>query len=342
MELKRGALTSTQIIMIVLAVAGFVIILIFFSIIFQNDGTAQKLACEESVLVRATVPDAIQSGIPLNCRTEKLCVTNSLFGSCEQFTGEDVSEIRSGGNLDDLGDRLKIRTDIEEILANSMLDCWNMVGRGEWDIFGSAFEELGFDEQEASCIICSRIAFDESLVKSGVIGEVNLNSYLLSNNVGDTGKNYIEFFTNGETNAFPAQVDLDLLDTDTSYQDNSETFEGTSDGNQLAVVFAQNKPTGLGDVLTNWGVILLGKRVAGPSLKGVIPGSVRKYFLLVEGGIVAAAAVNTVSNQRAAALYCGDVVGTKDNLKKGCSLLQVVEYNPQDVNKLCTTIQSLP
>jgi len=349
---KRGDLTSTQIIMIVLAIAGFVIILIFFTVIFQNDGTSLRLACEQSVLTRATVPDALQAGIPLNCKTEKLCVTTGLFGNCEQFTGEDdrgKRRVHVSGNFNQLGDRLQARGKIEETMATAMRDCWNMVGRGEWDIYGNAWSELGFKEGEASCIICARIAFDEELVNTGIVNETNLNIYLQSHEVGDTGKNYIEFFTNGETNAFPAIEDISKIDSGETgiVIRKDKVLSGNSEGNQFAIVFSQNKVESIGDVSTKWAFLLAGGVVSTKSIRGMIPGVLNKAILLVAGGMAVSAGINTYSNQKAAAAYCGDMTGVNTNadgadLTKGCSVIQVVEYNPNDINKVCDSIQSLP
>ena len=87
---KKGDLTSFQIINIVLAIAGFVVVLIFLSILFSDRGETDREVCRLSILTRATAPDILQANVPLKCKTEKICITTKLFGGeCNQFLGEE-------------------------------------------------------------------------------------------------------------------------------------------------------------------------------------------------------------------------------------------------------------
>ena len=118
---------------------------------------------------------------------------------------------------------------------------------------------------------------------------------------------------------------------------------------QIAFVFAQVKTVKWTDVLT-----YLGAAAVGSSF--VIPGAAnvgRALFLTGAGfvtiPIVAAGATaigySAYQGELAAAGYCGNFISSAedDDLREGCSLIQAVNYNVQDINALCTgSIQSIP
>ena len=72
---KRGELTSTQLAMIILAVVGFLIIGFALYKVFNNDSLTNRDLCRLSIVSRATVPGIAQQAVPLNCFTEKVCIT---------------------------------------------------------------------------------------------------------------------------------------------------------------------------------------------------------------------------------------------------------------------------
>ena len=61
---KRGDITSTQIVLIVLAISGFVVVLGFY-LFFNFSETSAESACHLSVLTKATVPQVTQGYVPL-------------------------------------------------------------------------------------------------------------------------------------------------------------------------------------------------------------------------------------------------------------------------------------
>ena len=332
---KRGELTSAQIIMIVLAIAGFVIILIFFTVIFDNDGQGLREACHFSVLARAGLGQLLQAAAPLECVSLKHCMTDERLGTCDEFNGEEhVFREHLSGNLDELGDRLQIRSKIEEKMAEEMVACWNMMGQGQLDLFGNAKQQLGLDDSGPTCVICSRIAFDENLVKSGVVNETNLNIYLETHNYSDTGGNYIEYFTNKESKAFLGISKIEENFKDDIYE--SVQLKGNKDEIQFAIVYSQYKVDDWKVVLEKWGI-----GVGGGAF--MVPGFLKRPLFLIGGVFAAGATYNAYANQKAAVSWCGEFTGIKEReFDTGCTIMQVVNYNVEDINALCTSIQGIP
>jgi len=191
---KRGDLSSTQLVVIILAIAGFAFGVMFLFGVFKNDSLTNRDLCKLSILSRATVPGVVQNAIPLDCFTEKICITTEKSfienvkkkvrgtlsinsqaiinqkSDCKQFAGEEnVREVKIKINKVDIESSRKI---IEEEYANAMFDCWVMTGQGKLDVFrgtgsttvsSSILEGLLPDlghlirTIKPQCLVCSRI-----------------------------------------------------------------------------------------------------------------------------------------------------------------------------------------
>ena len=89
---KKG-LEAKILIEFILVLIGFAIILIaFFGMDWGKQVDTQ--ACHESVIARMTLPDtpfkSAKEIVPLNCKTQRICVTSKIFGEgnllhCLQF-----------------------------------------------------------------------------------------------------------------------------------------------------------------------------------------------------------------------------------------------------------------
>jgi len=228
---KRGISTKWLITMILL-VMGFVIILLVYSQFAWKD-TITKETCHNSVVLKASVPElpgAIKPiDMPLRCQTEKICITTNalLKGDCEEFAGETYVTKRVSS---DPQQQIK---EIQQIIAESMVDCWSMMGEGKLkgifaregkEVFPSVgnlatavVNKLGYligitsyDTGTAriqyfrKCVICSRVAFAKDIKQfygsntriPGVI------SYL--NKAKPAGKEYtfLQFLTNNRNIRF--------------------------------------------------------------------------------------------------------------------------------------------
>ena len=83
-----------------------------------------------SVLERTSVPGVLEKYIPLNCPTEKICLTSGE--DCPQFAG--FKEIRKEKLP---SDEEEAAQEISEEIAEAMYSCWLNMGEGKLDLFSS-------------------------------------------------------------------------------------------------------------------------------------------------------------------------------------------------------------
>ncbi len=315
---KRGAVEVSIIIGILLAVVGFIIILFFFSEFDFTSYTEDEL-CKLSVLSRATSPANVQSAVPLKCTTKKICLSKN--GDCNKnFAGEEIKKIEVSG------DENEIAKKIAKTSADAMLDCWKLMGEGKLDLFGSFWTQSGWDEAKPTCVICSRIAVDESVSKE-VLEKVDINKYMRENVIPELGVNYISAFTGGGAvsyaSADPAKENAFkefIKENKAKGADGREIVLSESRENrELAIVFAQFKPPKVSDVL---------KTMTFAGLTFISP-------VTLIGGY---GMWNAVQGQLAVPSYCGKFVSNRENVE-GCSMIQGINYNARDFNLLCPQVE---
>ncbi len=143
LDIKRGELTTTQIVLLVILVASFAILL-FFIFRLNLGQESVKEVCHNSVVLRgnAALPGATTT-IPLNCRQAFVCVTAD--GTCERMSSYDY--------------RLEVDTkdELYSALAEEMANCWWMYGEGKINYVGEEFISDNY------CSICSKLRFDDSI-----------------------------------------------------------------------------------------------------------------------------------------------------------------------------------
>ncbi len=347
---KKGDLTSTQIIIMVLAVVGFGIVLVaLFLIGFRT--ASEKDICKLSVLTRASSPvEAAQSLVPLKCRTTKTCLTVDGSSKCYEQYGhdEDVQVIRLSGSDFDKANQ------ISEISANAMYDCWDMMGQGKLDLFATPVTSIGAGAAESTCVICSRVAVDKS-VPSSVLVLVNIQEYMKTYQVPGKSLTYLETFTDRGVSSYPKVETALFYNTSKEINDVPTRIQANITANQLAFVFMQIKSQKWTDVLNNVlgaGVATTATSfmmpVAGRAIAGVAGAATKAIILTPVGRTLAVAATgvalgvsyyNTELSQANAAMYCGGFT-SKDKAAAGCSVVQAINYNANDINALCADIQS--
>ena len=133
---------------------------------------------------------------------------------------------------------------------------------------------------------------------------------------------------------------------------NDSIISGASNGRQIAFLFTQVKTVSPADVLKNLGYAAVGSTfmiskipIIGKAAGALVFTPTGLVTTVVVGGLVGGgAAWNAYEGQRAAAGYCGSLTTAVENekLREGCSLIQSVNYNVQDINALCTSIQGNP
>jgi hypothetical protein len=201
---RRGELSSAQIITLVLAIAGFLIVLAFIYG-FEGSTTTDTDICKLSVVGRATTSEVLAGSgayIPLKCTTGKICITGSSSGECNQFAGEkNVQFVRLSGGLS------QEKEIIESISAQTMYDCWNMMGQGKLDLVSTYAKQLGWSQGQSTCVICTRVALADDVPKELLdpksSNSIDMNTYLATHQVPGSDKTYLQTFTDVGINAFP-------------------------------------------------------------------------------------------------------------------------------------------
>ena len=321
---KKGDLTSTQIIILVLAIAGFLIVLFF---LFASDmfGEDQREICHVSVITRATAPDFAQKSVPLKCKSEEICLTEDIGKRCvDQFgKDEDVHFVVLKGSDGQKAEK------IAETNANAMFDCWSMMGEGKLDLFGSVTNSL-FGIATSSCVICSRVAVDKS-VNPELLKLVNIENYMKANQVPGQAYTYMNALTSGQIESFTKATDPAGLKYDLSNQ---------------AILFMQIKSQNVRESLENLfntgGLLLLGgSQVPGAGKlisKLFFTKAGLAIFIPAAGLTTAYATISTLNGQKVATSYCGSFTSSAE-VSKGCSIVQGMNWNAAEVNSLCSTIE---
>lgn len=359
---RRGELTSTQLILLILTVAGFVIILLFI-LAFKSGSYTEDEVCKLSVLTRATSPTALNDYVPLKCTTKKLCLTDGS-GKCEvSFAGENPEVISLPSKKND-----SLRK-IEETSANAMYDCWNMMGQGKLDLFnGGIWKSAGLTTQDIPiCVICSRIGYD---VKEETLSDVDLAYFLSHIKVPGGSITYTKAFTDPGMSSYAGADTSSLnslgenknliLTTITRDAKTGIASKGTEALGvigeekprriELAVVFTQIKvPKTYWDQLSTilgTGVALAGTSfIMAPGTTSKLIGAAAGHFVITgiaAGGVVAYSMYNVYAGKVAAAGYCDRFTTSKDDISGGCSGVQIIPYDVKAINSICGGIEGNP
>lgn len=341
--MSRGEISSTQVVIIVIALVGFLILLGFLRLAFgDSNQLSERETCRLSVLTRATAPTQAQSSIPLKCTTSKICLTSTGGSdSCPEFAGQSgVSVIKISGDDDAQAHA------IEKISADALYDCWNMMGQGKLDLFGLAFQD--FRVKESRCVICSRVALSEN-IGGEVRSKIDLNRYMRESLVPGTSLTYLETFADGLQSQTFTGVDQQtyLSQVDSLSSENKNDLLKTPQSNQLAFVFAQRKsPSGFGEGFLS-GVEDASYAVIGTTL--LVPGAKSQVFnptawlgaAAFVGGAGTWAGVSSWWDQSISAGYCGKFSSSvnKEEDRKGCSLVRAMPYSVESINQICQNLE---
>jgi len=341
---KKGEMTSKMLVSTIILVLGVGIILLIYAQ-FNWTGQIDREVCKESVILRGTLPNIAQSIIPLKCETKKICVRGSKLvgkGECDEMENEKKL---TNANV-------KTLTEVEKLISNEFVDCWSMMGEGHLSLFSDGImDSFGFTRPYASCVICSRIAFDEETLKEKgiVIDDLDVFEYMNTHKIPGGEESYYDYLS-GES---PAKIDakntinLDGEDIDlTNIEYQEEKVE------ELAIVFTQISTPTSGEALKSLGYLALG---AGGSIsfaskvpivgKLISKGSTKILTNPYVLGAVALAAVAhqgiIIHNRGITAGYCGDV-STGSEAKEGCSVVRIVNYDKAHLsNNVCDIIESI-
>ncbi len=353
-ENKKGSLTATQLVTIILLVIGFAILLFVF---YQINWTGQidKQICHESVILRATSPLATQGLVPLKCRTSKICVSSGIIG------GKCKKEFENAKGITKV--KVKEVEQIEKLVTQEIIDCWTMMGEGKVSLFSQYWaERFGVGGVYSTCVICSRVAFDEKLDLN--LDEMNVLDYMVRHRIPDGEVSYYEYLTS-EGGKMSVGDSLTITDIDKDEEGNpiveeegdletinfKELEDPFESKDEMAILFMQISAPEHGDSILNIGKAVLGVGIGsfvGPSWvrKGVV--KVAKAIGLKGGlitlgvAVVAAGAqqINVAHSRGVTAGYCGDVSVGKD-ARNGCSVVRTVKYNAEEIDKYCSVLENI-
>jgi hypothetical protein len=186
---KKGEISTTMIIGLIILIVSFAVILIF---VFRIDwfSTIDRETCHQSVVYRSTFKTGPIEGsrvIPLKCKTEKICL--SMSGDCEELSDTKKNPVRKVKLSRDVE---KAKEEIKDVFAEEMVNCHSMLGEGKLN-----FMPHNWGRKKNYGLICSRIVFDDS-VKGQIdsIGHGEMYEYL-EGKVASDEKSYLEYLYPG-------------------------------------------------------------------------------------------------------------------------------------------------
>jgi hypothetical protein len=366
-KLKRrgeGVMSFQTLTIIIIILAAIPVFVIVSKLIIGGEDAAEKDICQLSVLTKATTPEALQSQIPLDCRTQKICLSYDdrsfvekipLVGkrkeSCSQFAGiENYVTIDLPKDFDEAAEV------INEVTANALYDCWNMMGEGKLDLFGTVSSWLGFGgDPMPTCVVCSRVALAQN-VPVEIRNKVDVNKYMKDNLVPLSDITYLQYFAGDNRPSSYAPVDIQnfsnlIKDKGTIIDDSM-----IKPSDELAIVFMQVKTAdSITDVVKNIGLVGgVGIAVAGAFILPALPavalvasaGTIATGLgvgllsgAVITGGAATIGGFNTYFGQLAAIGYCGKFASKNGDGKLGCSILRAVDYSDKSINAFCIDIQ---
>jgi hypothetical protein len=140
--MKRGEITSKQLITIIILIVSFSIILIFLGFLGLR-GIISQQSCKQSLLMKESFPDFFGidfSKIKINCEPEVICFSKG--GGCDR--GREI-EVES-------------RKELYSEVGKLGLDCWGLVGEGE----------INFAKgKKGMCGVCKIMYFGEDIKNDG-------------------------------------------------------------------------------------------------------------------------------------------------------------------------------
>lgn len=346
---KKGELTSEQIITIILALIGAGL-LIFLYYQLSWSGTIDRQTCHESVVLRGTidiVQGALQDAVPLKCKTEKTCVTSGFFaGKCREFeNSKGITNVKA-----------KSKEQVEKTIAQNVVDCWSMMGEGHLSLFSQTLAKTyGIGSVYPTCVICNRIAFDkDKLANSGIdLNKIDVENYMSTRLLPDKNITYAQYLNKEGV----AKISIDefalkelnenekkepTLVNAQNVQLQQPTGQGASPDKELVILFMQISAPKGSEVLSNTlgtlaigggGSFILSKKITTATLKSPWSWAIAAILGVYQQGSVA-------YNQAVTAGYCGDV-GTGNNVREGCSVVRVTSYEPEEISKYCSIIESI-
>lgn len=171
---ERGVIPVDMLIIIIILILSFVIIFLFLRG-FSSITAIDKNACRQSVVYRSTFKSGPLEGgavIPLQCKTEKICLTVS-GSDCKEISSTKDNPVKK---IQLSKDRLKAKEEILDTLAESMRECHWMLGEGQLNFMPKDWITPSIIRKSQNYgLICTRFVFDDEakrLIESISYGEL--------------------------------------------------------------------------------------------------------------------------------------------------------------------------
>ena len=201
---KKGEISSSVIIRLVILILSFVAILILLGNLFLNDsGTTNRAVCKESVILRNSLNIGPLEGskvIPLKCKTEEICITDSK-GDCGYSKGEEsfITKIKVSNSEKN---KEQVKEDILDTFSEAIVNCDSMLGSGDLNFLPSNWGKTDY------CIVCARISTEDKVSNAfpDGIDYMDLYKYMESKKVGDS--NYLEIVYDKK---YAGEIEKDFL-----------------------------------------------------------------------------------------------------------------------------------
>ncbi|PIN90343.1 hypothetical protein COU57_03750 [Candidatus Pacearchaeota archaeon CG10_big_fil_rev_8_21_14_0_10_32_14] len=155
---KRGVIDNFTLIVIT-ALVSFVILFIFVYNAFASIDSDYD-ACHQSVIQRSTFNfgpgEPGREYIPLNCRTQKLCLQANKGEGCET-SGVVSTKDNAVKKIGISSKPQKSKGEIISQIADSMYRCHSMMGEGKLNFMPHSLKEGNY------CIVCTKIGVDDKI-----------------------------------------------------------------------------------------------------------------------------------------------------------------------------------
>jgi hypothetical protein len=172
--MKKGELTTQQLVTIIILIVSFIIILTLIFNLNLNE-TTNKEICHNSVLLSQKT--ALGLG-HLDCKTNYVCISGGE--KCDEINPTITIKI----NLNDKN----AKNEIMKVIADEMVDCWWMFGEGKIDYIKSS-------SSETHCATCSVIKFDKKIQQK--FSNIDyMEFYKFLNSPKDDTQTYLKYLYN--------------------------------------------------------------------------------------------------------------------------------------------------
>ena len=213
MTAKKGAILQAKVIGLILLIVAAAIVIGFVVTEYIVGRTAiDKQDCYNTVVARNNVlarGEIVQTElIPLRCQTEDI-------------------DIKSTDE-----------TEIKKTIANSMYECWWMLGQGKMTFLKDdaylRFTQNDVNSEKIACVLCSTITFDEKVKKDNI--SLDMMEYLQDNQIVLKNMTYLDYFLNSENSKLQVvdnQADSNEINTGQDYAVVYFSIKGGNIGNEI-------------------------------------------------------------------------------------------------------------